>query len=70
MTCDNDEMVRGYMAGLKSVHTEMTEWVKRQSVAYRHGWLNGRDDRIGNPRDFADVLRRRANIINQSRGEA
>ena len=33
------------------------------SPAYVHGWLNGRDDRIGKPRDNAAVLRARAEMI-------
>jgi hypothetical protein len=32
-------------------------------MPYNHGWKNGRDDRIGKPRDGASVLRARADLI-------
>lgn len=58
-----DEMVAGYRAGLNSNSDELPECYQSQPVAWRHGWLNGRDDRIGHPRESADVLRRRAQMI-------
>jgi hypothetical protein len=58
-----DEMIRGYMDGLSSGAQEYPECHKRRSQAYRHGWLNGMDDRKGQPRDRAEVLRRRAAMI-------
>lgn len=58
-----DEMVRGYMAGLDSGAIELPACHLSEPIAFRHGWLNGRDDRIGQPRELADTLRRRANMI-------
>jgi hypothetical protein len=51
------EMVQGYMRGRSGLSMERT------NAAYKHGWMNGQDDRIGRPRDRADVLIRRANMI-------
>lgn len=57
------EMVDGYRAGMKSGSDELPECHKAKSAAFRHGWLNGRDDRLQHPRESADVLRRRAYVI-------
>jgi len=51
------EMVQGYMRGRSGLPME------RASAAYKHGWLNGQDDLKGIPRDCANVLIRRANMI-------
>lgn len=51
------EMVQGYMRGRKNLPME------RGNAAYKHGWLNGQDDYLGRPRDRANVLIRRANMI-------
>lgn len=56
-------MMDGYFAGLDSGSYELPECQKDKSAAFKHGWLNGRDDRLGKPRDRADVLRRRARMI-------
>lgn len=56
------EMVQGYCDGKEDSRTELPE-KHNFDVAYVHGWLNGRDDRIGKPREFASVLRARANMI-------
>ena len=61
------EMVRGYFDGFGSGSAELPECHAKRSRAYRHGWLNGRDDQIGRPRERADVLRRRAAMIEQVR---
>lgn len=59
-----DAMVEGYLAGLTSDSDVLDEIkARRMPVAWRHGWLNCRDDRIGRPRESADVLRRRAEMI-------
>lgn len=58
-----DEMVEGYLEGLSSGASYLPEMHAKKSAAFRHGWNNGRDDRKGNPRDAADVLRRRAKMI-------
>jgi len=57
------DMVRGYAAGYNSECLDLPDCHVRQSPAFRHGWLNGRDDRIGNPRERASVLRARAELI-------
>ncbi len=57
-----DEMVDGYRAGLHDNRMELPE-NHNFSPAYKHGWLNGRDDRINQPRAFASVLRARAEMI-------
>ena len=64
---DLDEMVRGYMAGFCSGAMELPACHEKRSAAFRHGWLNGRDDRIGKPRAKADVLRRRAAMIESAK---
>lgn len=55
------EMVRGYIDG-SHAHGS-AEPPSGCSAAYRHGWLNGRDDRKQKPRDRASVLRARADMI-------
>lgn len=67
------DMVRGYMAGFNSDSLDLPNCHDFQSAAFRHGWLNGRDDRVGNPRERASVLRARAGLIvsnTASNGEA
>lgn len=58
----NLEMVHGYLDGVDDDRVEYQEQSNR-SEAYKHGWLNGRDDRIGFPRDTAENLRKRAREI-------
>lgn len=60
---DGSEMVRGYLAGFNSGELDIPACHDMQSVAFRHGWMNGRDDRTGSPRDRAQVLRARAELI-------
>jgi hypothetical protein len=49
----NDEMVEGYCDGLD---LDAPEPSANRSASYRHGFLNGRDDRRGQPRDtFANL---------------
>lgn len=57
------EMMAGYMDGLDSGSSDLPDCHKNKSAAYRHGWLNGRDDRIHKPREKASVLRARAGMI-------
>lgn len=56
-------MVCGYLAGYDSGSAELPECYKDKSAAFKHGWLNGRDDRLGQPHEKASVLRRRADMI-------
>ena len=57
-----DEMIEGYLDGLHDHRNELPK-MNNHSPAYKHGWLNGRDDRLEKPRDRADVLRAKANMI-------
>lgn len=57
------DMVEGYLAGLHSESIDLPECHAKKSPSFKHGWLNGRDDRQGTPRERFDVLRRRANMI-------
>ncbi len=52
----NDEMIQGYSDGFADDRTDYPETSNR-SASYRHGWLNGRDDRLRKPRDFASNIR-------------
>lgn len=56
-------MMAGYIDGLDSGSNELPDCHRFKSAAYRHGWLNGRDDRVHKPRDKASVLRARAGMI-------
>ena len=60
---DCSDMVRGYLAGFNSGEFDIPTCHDMQSVAFRHGWMNGRDDRTGSPRDRAEVLRARVDLI-------
>lgn len=53
----NDEMVEGYMDGLKP---ESPEAGPNRSESYNHGFKNGRDDLNSEPRAKADELRKQA----------
>ena len=57
------DMVLGYWSGRDSRSLEIPQCYLSKSAAYKHGWLNGRDDRVGIPRDKASVLRCRADMI-------
>lgn len=63
VTAKLDEMVQGYMDGIDWTSIYEPSWLARKSVSYIHGFKNGMDDRQGNPREKADVLRRRAAMI-------
>jgi hypothetical protein len=56
------DMMEGYWDGRDDERIEFPEQSNR-SPAYRHGWLNGRDDRLHKPRDTAENLRRQADLI-------
>lgn len=58
-----DEMVEGYMRGIGWNLGYPPLWLDSKSTAYKHGFQNGQDDLLGNPRERADVLRRRAEMI-------
>lgn len=54
-----DEMVEGYFDGLRDDRSAYPEQSNR-SEQYRHGWLNGRDDRLRQPRATAAQIREEA----------
>ncbi|WP_332116011.1 hypothetical protein [Azorhizobium caulinodans] len=58
-------MVQGYIDGLADERTDYPSSLANRGWAYRHGWLNGRDDRIGKPRAPAASLRDQANVAEQ-----
>lgn len=53
---EEDDMLIGYMDGSTDERDEFPEHSNR-SEAYKHGWLNGRDDRLHKPRASAASLR-------------
>lgn len=54
------DMAEGYMDGLNDDRLEYPDGLSNRSRSYRHGWLNGRDDRMNNPRLTARTLRQLA----------
>lgn len=56
-------VVEGYLKGRNSESLELPECYKDYPAAFKHGWLNGRDDRIGRPRDKYSVLMARYKLI-------
>ena len=55
-----DEMTEGYLDGSKDDRVELPDSLSNRSASYRHGWLNGRDDRLHSPRVYASRIRRLA----------
>lgn len=56
------DILEGYLDGSKDDRTEFPSSSNR-SPAYRHGWENGRDDRLRKPRAYAQQLRDEADEI-------
>lgn len=52
---ETEEMLDGYLDGRMDSRIDYPEKSNR-SAAYRHGWLNGRDDRTNKPRATAQEL--------------
>lgn len=50
------DIVDGYFDGRDDERAEYPE-ASNRSAFYRHGWLNGRDDRVGRPRYSAAQIR-------------
>ncbi len=50
------ELVDGYLDGFRDNRLDYPI-ISNRSETYKHGWLNGRDDRIGYPRSTAAILR-------------
>ena len=57
MTDAEAEMIAGYIDGRDP---DSPKPGPNRSDAYRHGWLNGRDDRLGCPRQSAEASREQA----------
>jgi hypothetical protein len=53
----DDEMLEGYRDGFNDDRPEFPESLSNRGASYRHGWLNGRDDRVGKCRSTAPHLR-------------
>lgn len=60
-----NDMVLGYMDGKSDDRNEMPVSMSNRSYSYRHGWMNGRDDRINSPRASAAELRKMAYVVEQ-----
>ena len=54
----NDEVLEGYLDGFSDDRLELPDSLANRSDLYRHGWENGRDDRLGQPRMPAAENRR------------
>ena len=65
------DMVQGYIDGKEDDRSELPVSLNNRSHSYRHGWMNGRDDRLGTPRATAAELRVMARVAKQmDRGTA
>ena len=64
-----DDVLEGYMDGFADSREDFPAQSNR-SEAYRHGWLNGRDDRLGRPRAAAAALRSTARSIAEAEASA
>lgn len=52
-----DELLEGYRDGFADHRDSLPAETNRPAI-YVVGWLNGRDDRKGQPRAFAEIIRR------------
>ena len=60
-----DDMVEGYLDGFADDRVDYPA-LSNRSEAYRHGWLNGRDDRTGKVRaSFATIAAEATRIIRE-----
>jgi hypothetical protein len=65
----NEEMIEGYMDGFCDNRQDYPERSNR-SASYRHGWLNGRDDRIRQPRaSYPTLLEAAETAVEQDKGD-
>jgi len=53
---EDADIIDGYFDGHADDRVDYPE-ASNRSQFYRHGWLNGRDDRIGTPRASAQQIR-------------
>lgn len=57
---DDDDMVQGYRDGLTDEREGFPASLANRGASYRHGWMNGRDDRLQRPRATVATLTERA----------
>ena len=57
-----DEILEGYLDGFSDDRDMLPVSLQNRSESYRHGWQNGRDDRLVRPRMSAQDLRHSAEI--------
>jgi hypothetical protein len=62
ITSAENEMIEGYWDGKSDDRDDLPEH-SNFSEAYKHGWRNGRDDRLHRPRATAAKLREAAQAI-------
>lgn len=62
-TLNEDEMLEGYLDGFRDDRASLPASMGNRSDAYVFGWLNGRDDRVGRPREGAWALKQQARKI-------
>jgi hypothetical protein len=62
-TKSEDQMVQGYLCGYNGADGALPACYAKRSPAFKHGWNNGRDDRLGKPSEKAAVLRARSGMI-------
>lgn len=58
----NDDMIEAYLDGRKAEELDFPDRLSNRGASYRHGWLNGRDDWVRNPRSSVAILRGQANV--------
>ncbi|MDB6036034.1 MAG: hypothetical protein JWM16_6372 [Verrucomicrobiales bacterium] len=63
MDATDDEMVAGYRDGRADDRDTLPLTLTNRSAAYIHGWLNGRDDRLKQPRQSVAAAQARADAI-------
>jgi hypothetical protein len=56
----NADMVEGFLDGYRDDRTDLPASLANRSRSYRHGWLNGRDDRVRKPRASYEIIRAQA----------
>lgn len=49
------EKAQGYLAGWEASDLQFLTSREYRSASYRHGWFNGRDDRLGKQRFSAEL---------------
>jgi hypothetical protein len=63
MDAFDEDVLDGYRDGFRDERPQLPESLGNRTEAYIFGWLNGRDDRLKQPRQSADALRTHASAI-------